>query len=232
LGTLDRVSRSFRSVSAAILTSLGGKRESLKLRGSLLHASSLLALGVLTPLSSASSAADLRSPRALPDLAQTVSVFAGYEFRAGVLGSTWGPEKGELNINGEAIFPKFLHAAGWADTLIPRLQLGGMGNLVGGTSYLYAGPIWTATYDRIFADFSLGGAIHNGDTGGNPDLNRNKIGGCRVIYHVGTDIGYQISREWSAMLTFDHISNGSGTLSSCGSNEGVTVIGIRLGYAF
>jgi hypothetical protein len=149
-----------------------------------------------------------------------------------VLGSTWGPEKGEPNIDGEVLFPKFLHVEGWADYLIPRLQLGGTGNLAGGTSYLYVGPSWTAAYDRIFADLSLGGAIHNGDTGDNTDPHRNKIGGCRVLYHVGSDIGYQFTQNWSAMLTFDHISNGSGTLSSCGANEGVTVVGIRIGYTF
>jgi hypothetical protein len=83
-------------------------------------------------------AADL-SGQSPPDLIQTASVLAGYEFRAGVLGSTWGPEKGDPYLNGEVIFPKFLHAEGWADNFIPRLQLGGMGNLAGGTSYVYAG---------------------------------------------------------------------------------------------
>lgn len=230
MGTRERPLRPFRSATVSHSKSCRN-RKAPRGRRSLLLLSWLLAFGLVTTISSISSAADL-SPQAPPDFSQTASVLAGYEFRTGVLGSTWGPEKGDPYLNGEVIFPKFLHVEGWADNLIPRLQLGGMGNLAGGTSYLYAGPIWRANYDRLFADFSLGGAIHDGDTGRITDLNRNKIGGCRVIYHVGTDIGYQITRDWSAMLTFDHISNGSGTLSGCGSNEGVTVVGIRLGYTF
>jgi lipid A 3-O-deacylase len=213
------------------LKSRDRKRKDLRVRRSLLYVSLLLAPGPLTILNGASLAADL-SGQPPPDIIQTASVLAGYEFRTGVLGSTWGPEKGDPYLSGEVLFPKFLHAEGWADNLIPRLQLGGMGNLSGGTSYIYAGPSWRLDYERIFADFSLGGAIHDGDTGRFADSNRNKIGGCRIIYHVGTDIGYQLTRDWSAMLTFDHISNGSGTLSGCGSNEGVTVVGIRLGYTF
>ena len=232
MGTLTRALRSFRSASPVIFSKTrDSKPKAPQVWRSLLHVSLLLAPGLLAALDGASWAADLAG-QPLPDFTQTASVLAGYEFRTGLLGSTWGPEKGDPYLNGEVIFPKFLHAQGWADTLIPRLQLGGMGNLAGGTSYIYAGPIWRANYDRIFADFSLGGAIHDGDTGRITDSNRNKIGGCRIIYHVGTDIGYQLTRDWSAMLTFDHISNGSGTLSSCGSNEGVTVIGVRLGYTF
>ena len=213
-------------------------QRALRLRASLklllpssLLALGFLALGFLANLSGIARAADLPA-QPPPDFGQTASTLAGFEFRAGVFGSTWGPERGELNINGEVLFAKFLRVQGWADIVIPRLQVGGTGNLAGGTSYAYAGPIWTVAYDRVFADFSLGGAIHNGDTGNITDPHRNKVGGCRVLYHVGSDIGYRLTENWSAMLTFDHISNGSGTLSSCGANEGATIVGVRLGYAF
>jgi lipid A 3-O-deacylase len=168
----------------------------------------------------------------LPSFVQTTSILSGFEFRAGVFGSTWGPERAEPYLNGEVIFPKFLRAEGWVDYLMPRLQAGGMANVGGGTSYLYAGPVWTAKYERVFADFSVGGSIHDGETQGHyTDRHRNKMG-CRVLYHVGADLGYQLSDNWSAMLTFDHISDGNGTLSSCGANEGATVLGVRLGYTF
>ena len=129
MGTLARALRSFISASAMIfLKSRHRKRKKLQVRRSFLYVSLLLAPGLLTILNGASLAADL-SGQSPPDLIQTASVLAGYEFRAGVLGSSWGPEKGDPYLNGEVIFPKLLHAEGWADNFIPRLQLGGMGNL-------------------------------------------------------------------------------------------------------
>ena len=191
----------------------------------------LFAFGLLANLGGMGFAADLQTSPP-PDFGQTASTLAGFEFRAGVFGSTWGHERGELNLNGEVLFPKFLRVENWADILIPRLQVGATGSVGGGTSYAYVGPIWTAAYERVFVDLSLGGAIHNGEIGDMTDPNRNRLGGCRVIYHVGSDIGYRLTDTWSAMLTFDHISNGSGTLSSCGENQGVTIVGVRLGYTF
>jgi lipid A 3-O-deacylase len=206
---------------------------SVGVRASLVGLATLwfLALGLLANIGGVAFAADLRT-QPPPDFGQTASVLAGLEFRAGIFGSTWGHEQGELNLNGEVLFPKFLRLQGWEDILIPRLQIGATGSLGGGTSYAYVGPIWTAAYERVFVDLSLGGAIHNGETGNMTDPNRNRLGGCRVIYHVGSDIGYRLTDNWSAMLTFDHISNGSGTLSNCGENQGVTTVGVRLGYTF
>jgi hypothetical protein len=39
-------------------------------------------------------------------------------------------------------------------------------------------------------------------------------------------------QNWSAMITFDHASNGSPTLSNCRGNTGISVVGLRVGYAF
>ena len=94
------------------------------------------------------------------------SFVSGWEIRAGGFASTWGPEKGDPNINAEIVTPKPFHIQGWADYLIPHLQLGGTANIGGGTSYLYAGPMWSVSYDKIFADFALGGAIHDGQIQG------------------------------------------------------------------
>ena len=75
-----------------------------------------------------------------------------------MLVSFHAPEIGDINLNGELVFPKFVNVPGWQDILIPRLQIGGMGNVSGGTSYAYAGPVWTVNFDHVFAEIFGGGA--------------------------------------------------------------------------
>ena len=177
--------------------------------------------------------ADLGQPALPPVFTQTSPPsFSRFEVRGGFLVSTWGPETGEPNFNAEVILPKFYTLPGWQNYLIPRLQVGGVANLAGGTSYAYLGPIWTVNYNRYFGEIFFGGAVHDGQVNGDRfDPKRNKLG-CRVLYHVGANAGYQIDAHWSAMLTFDHISDGAGTLSDCKVNQGATVLGVRIGYTF
>jgi hypothetical protein len=153
-----------------------------------------------------------------------------FELRGGGLASTWGPEKGSVDINGELVFPKVYSLPGWQDILIPRFHVGGMGNIDGRTSYGYAGGLWTWNYDRFFTEFFLGAAVHNGPLRA---ANRNQPNlGCRELYHIGANVGYRFDQHWSAMITFDHASDGEPTLSHCGANTGISVLGLRLGYAF
>lgn len=108
-----------------------------------------------------------------------------------------------------------------------------MGDLQDGTSYVDGGAMWTVHHHRYFADFFLGGAVHNGqiNSSGYPDPTRNKLG-CRLLYHVGWNVGYQFSEHWNIQATFDHISDAAGTLSDCKVNQGISAVGLRLGYAF
>ncbi len=178
-------------------------------------------------------AADLPSP-APPIFVQSGSFNpSGFELRGGVLASTAGPETGEVNLNAELVLPRFYTLPGWQNYLIPRLHAGVVGNLQGGTDYAYVGGLWRVLeYHRIFGEIFLGGAVHDGQVNGHDfDPNRNKLG-CRFAYHVGSNVGYQIDERWSIMATFDHISNGAGTLSDCKRNEGATVLGLRIGYGF
>jgi len=155
---------------------------------------------------------------------------ARFEIRGGLLASTWRPEIGEIDVNGELVAPKFISVAGWQDALLPRLHAGAMGNLAGGTSYAYAGALWTVNYDRVFAEVALGGAAHNAALNGS-DPKTPKLG-CRALYHTGANLGYRFAPNWSAMITFDHVSNGKPTLSSCTANTGLSVLGLRIGYSF
>ncbi len=141
------------------------------------------------------------------------------------------PERGTSNLNGELVLPKFWHASGRFDELLPRLHFGVTGNLESRTSYVYAGALWTLNYGvRKFAELSLGGLVHDGQlTGSDPRLARL---GCRELYEVGFNLGYRMSPRISLMLSFDHGSNGKQYLSGCRFNEGLDVLGVRFGYRF
>ena len=192
------------------------------------------ALAISLGLSQTVAAADLPSSSPPPPVftQSNPSFLSGWEVRGGVFGSTWAAEKGEVNINGEVISPRLYQLQGWEAYLIPKWQFGATGNVEGGTSYAYTGPIWNIEYQRFFVDLSVGGAIHNGQlTFNNYDPSRNVLG-CRVLYHTGADVGYEFDEHWSGMVTFDHISNGAGTLSDCHINQGATILGARIGYRF
>jgi lipid A 3-O-deacylase len=142
------------------------------------------------------------------DLAQpapTIAASPGYSFdrfeiRSGVLSSVHTPENGDVNLNGELVLPKFARLSGWQDILIPRLNVGGMGNVSGGTSYAYAGALWTVNFDSIFLEAFGGGAVHDGPLESPDPLPRNRPSlGCRELYHVGANLGYRFDQNWSAI---------------------------------
>jgi lipid A 3-O-deacylase len=153
-----------------------------------------------------------------------------YEIRGGIMDDFILKERG-LAANGDFVFRKFWTTESMWDFLIPRVHVGGMGNLEGKTSYAYAGLVWTYNYtERIFGEVSFGGAVHNGYLVNAPP-GRNDIG-CRFEYDSGASLGMRMTPQWSVMLTLDHVSNGKGTLSSCPANESLNELGLRLGYAF
>jgi lipid A 3-O-deacylase len=153
-----------------------------------------------------------------------------FEVRGGGFASTWGPEGGTPDINGELVFPKIYSVPGWQDVLIPRFHMGGMANLAGRTNYAYAGALWTLNYDRYFAEYFFGGVVHDGPLKAANEHEPNL--GCRELYHIGGSLGYRFDQNWSAMVTFDHASDGEPTLSRCHSNTGISVVGLRIGYSF
>jgi lipid A 3-O-deacylase len=152
-----------------------------------------------------------------------------FEIRGGVLTETWGREAGATGINLELVSPRFIHTARIPQWLIPRLQLGGLGDVTGRTSYGYAGALWTANWTRrLFIEAQLGATVHNGmleRTPGRAGL------GCRVLWHTGGNLGYRFTRRWSVMITYDHSSTNE-WITGCKPNDGLNPIGLRLGYSF
>jgi hypothetical protein len=141
------------------------------------------------------------------------------------------PEHGTGNLNAEFVAAKFIKSSWIPDVLLPRLRVGVMVNLDGRTSYAYGGVLWTADITaRTFGEILFGGLAHNGLLG-NSDPRLARLG-CRVLYQVGGSFGYRLDAHTSLMVTFDHGSNGEPILSACDGNEGIDVLGLRVGRNF
>jgi lipid A 3-O-deacylase len=153
-----------------------------------------------------------------------------FEIRGGYLISPFGPEEGISDVTGALVLPKVISLSGWQDLLVPRIRVGGVGNLGGRTSYAYADALWTANFNRAFAELFFGGLVHNGPLFAS--ANNSTSLGCRELYHMGVDVGYRFDQHWSVIATFEHGSNGEPVWSDCHANRGLNVTGVSLGYSF
>ncbi len=110
----------------------------------------------------------------------------------------------------------------------PRPNLGGTFSLAGKESMVHAALTWQLPiFDTpIFIEGSFGIAAHNGALNGATTPNKNL--GCRVNFYESASIGYNIDKNLSAMITYEHTSN----LDLCSQNDGLSNLGIRFGYSF
>jgi lipid A 3-O-deacylase len=157
---------------------------------------------------------------------------SGWEIRAGAFAHAVGSaEEGTVDLNAEIITPKLFAAPGFWSYLVPQLHVGGMLNLSGKTSSVYAGGLWRfPVLDRFFVEGFFGGAVHNGSLVDAPGMNAL---GCNPVFHVGGSVGYQFNEHWSAIFTYDHLSNGRVVFgTNCDRNVGTNNYGLRLGYRF
>lgn len=116
----------------------------------------------------------------------------------------------------------------------PRPHIGADINLSGNTSDGYFGLTWGITLiqnlfrsgDGIFANGSLGGAVHDGflDTAP-PDRKRL---GSRILFRESLELGYRFNPTISVSAILDHISNAN----LARRNAGVTNAGARFGFRF
>jgi lipid A 3-O-deacylase len=164
----------------------------------------------------------------------------GFEFRfGGFAHGVGGVEQGTYDLNGEFVTPRLpFFEDSWWSVFMPRANVGGLLNLEGRTSAVYAGALWTIPLPyHLFAEGFLDGDLHNGYLN-NPPPGRSGLG-CRYMFHDGGSIGYKMSEHWKVMFTFDHQSNGHGIfgtecdgMGSATRNPGINDYGLRLGYAF
>ncbi|CAK9039374.1 Primosomal protein N' (ATP-dependent helicase PriA) [Durusdinium trenchii] len=146
----------------------------------------------------------------------------------------WSPdiEQG-AGINFEVLFesPKFLSVLG-----APRPVIGAnIATDSDATSQIYGGFEWKAYLARrFFVAGMAGGAIHNGETDPfDPVLDAGRINntqflGCRALFRLSADVGYDISERVSVSAHVSHISNAG----LCTDNEGLDNLGVRIGYKF
>ena len=119
----------------------------------------------------------------------------------------------------------------------PRPHIGGDINTAGNTSDGYFGLTWGIMLiqslfnpgDGVFANGSLGGAIHDASplTGAVPPPGR-KLLGSRILFRESAELGYQINPTVSVSAFLDHISNAN----LAPRNAGITSAGSRLGFKF
>ena len=116
----------------------------------------------------------------------------------------------------------------------PRPHIGADINTSGNTSDGYFGLTWGIMLiqslfgadDGIFANGSLGGAVHDGYIDSAPP-GRKRLG-SRILFRESAELGYQINPTLSVSAIVDHISN-----ANLGNhNAGITSAGARLGFKF
>jgi hypothetical protein len=161
-----------------------------------------------------------------------------FEARFGVFAAGIGSsEQGTADLNGSFLTPRLnVGIPGYWAYLLPRLQLGGAVNLSGRTSFAYADAVITLPITQwLFFETFGGGAIHNGSL--TPTLLLSGLG-CPLLFHAGFSAGIPITEHWNALVTFEHLSNGKGLGTDCGTNQGpgtnqgLNNYGLRFGYAF
>ena len=119
----------------------------------------------------------------------------------------------------------------------PRPHIGADINTSGKTSDGYFGLTWGIMLlqnlfqpgDGLFANGSLGGAVHDGDplTGAVQPPGR-KLLGSRILFRESAELGYAINPRINVSAFLDHISNAN----LAPRNAGITSAGARLGFKF
>jgi lipid A 3-O-deacylase len=112
----------------------------------------------------------------------------------------------------------------------PRPHVGATVNFGGLESMAYAGLTWRLpVFDTgIFIEGGLGGAVTNGALSGAVYPARNL--GCVLQFHEQVSVGYQVTDNFSAMLTYEHASHAN--LCGAVNNRGLSNFGARIGWTF
>jgi len=166
--------------------------------------------------------------------AEAQSVLQGGEIRGGIYAHSFdraGPGGAMLDftriedVNVELKFAPLLDFHAWG-TIAPNV--GATVNFGGLESMIYGGMVWhvPVAATPFFTEAALGAALHNGALSGATAPARNL--GCSLLFHEQLSLGANLSPSTSVMLTAEHASSAN----LCLPNEGLTNIGVRVGFKF
>lgn len=153
-----------------------------------------------------------------------------HEIRGGVMyHDTMNRESG-VDLNAEylsrfAAFDLFVPGLKWRASIRPHV--GASVNTAGDTSFVYGGYSLTLDLtDRFFIEGSFGGMAHNG-VHVSPDKSRLSLG-CNVMFRESASLGVRVTDQINVSAMVEHGSNAG----LCEANNGITNVGMRLGYTF
>lgn len=138
------------------------------------------------------------------------------------------PEFGTTDLHISGLLPAFDLGPSMAKSgLSLHPELGADLNLNGKTSAVFAGFAAVAQLPANFlAEADLGVSANNGYTSGAPS-GRLEVG-CNALFREALGLGYRLTNQVSVMAVAEHMSNAN----LCQPNNGITNIGLRLGYSF
>jgi hypothetical protein len=113
--------------------------------------------------------------------------------------------------------------------LSPRLELGGTFNLAGRQENLiHANLSWQFGLfeSPFYLELGLGAGLTDGALSGAAAPARNF--GCPLNFYESMGIGAHLSETVTATLVYEHISN----LGVCTPNQGISHVGVQLGWKF
>jgi lipid A 3-O-deacylase len=112
--------------------------------------------------------------------------------------------------------------------LSPRPNVGATINLQGKESTFHAGLTWQAHIfsSPIYVEGTFGAAANTGYLNDAPVGYRNL--GCRVQFYETFGVGADLGSNWDATLSYEHTSNAD----LCSANQGLSNLGVRIGYKF
>jgi len=175
------------------------------------------------------------APPPAPVIAPGPSTYIAFpdEVRFGVYAHNWiHDENSPVDVSVEILsspigYPNNIGGQWFSWFFNPRLNIGGMINTGGKTSYGFTGFTWRIPiYKGFFFEGEFGGAVNNAPT--HPEPGRVDAG-CKLDFRESGGFGYQFNEHWDVIANIEHISHASFCTHI---NPGLTQVGARIGYKF